>query len=390
MPDNTTSMDMRSDDDRRAAEPRRPVPVRTIMATIGLVLATLGAIWVLQHVTRIVTWVLVATFFAIVLGPPVEFLVRHLHLRRGLATLLVFVTGIGLLVAMLYAFIRPIVDQSTQFANNFPDYVAEAKAGKGPVGKIVKRYKIDDWFEKNKKRLQDSVKNLGQTGVDVARKVFNTVAATLTIAVLTFLMVMQGPELMAGIVRMLSPPQQERATRLARDCSRAITGYVAGNLAISVIAGTFTYVFLWILGVPFRGVLALWVGFADLIPLVGATLGALATVGVAFLYSVPAGVATVIFYVIYQQFENHVLQVTIMSRTVALSPLSVLVSVLFGVELFGLLGALLAIPIAGIIKVLVAEAVRIARPDLVLVSHYHRHLRSPFWKKAPAVPQEST
>ena len=85
----------------------------------------------------------------------------------------------------------------------------------------------------------------------------------------------------------------------------------------------------------------------------------------------------------------HVLQVTIMSRTVALSPLSVLVSVLFGVELFGLLGALLAIPIAGIIKVLVAEAVRIARPDLVLVSHYHRHLRSPFWKKAPAVTQES-
>ena len=390
VPNDPTSLEVRAGEGPRVTGPRRPVPVRTIMATIGLVMATLGAIWILQHVTRILTWVLVAAFFAIVLGPPVDLLVRRTHLRRGLATGVVFLTGIGLLVAMLYAFIRPIVDQSTEFANNFPDYVTEAKAGKGPVGKIVKKYNIDTWFEKNKQKLQDGVKNLGKTGVDVAKKVFNTVAATLTIAVLTFLMVMQGPEMLAGIVRMLSPPQQERAVRLARDCSRAITGYVAGNLAISVIAGAFTYVFLWIVGVPFRGVLALWVGFADLIPLVGATLGAVATVGVAFLFSVPAGIATVIFYVIYQQFENHVLQVTIMSRTVALSPLSVLVSVLFGVELFGLLGALLAIPVAGIVKVLAAEVVRIRRPDLVVVHHLHQHhLRVPFWKRTHPVPQDA-
>ena len=104
----------------------------------------------------------------------------------------------------------------------------------------------------------------------------------------------------------------------------------------------------------------------------------------------PAGIATVIFYVIYQQFENHVLQVTIMSRTVALSPLSVLVSVLFGVELFGLLGALLAIPVAGIVKVLAAEVVRIRRPDLVVVHHLHQHhLRVPFWKRTHPVPQDA-
>ena len=348
--------------------PRRPVPVRTILATIGLVIATLGTIWMLQHVTRILTWVLVAVFFTVVLSPPVDFAVRRLHLRRGLAVGLVFITGLGLLVAMLYAFIRPIVDQSTEFADNFPQYVAEAKAGKGTVGKIVKKYKIDDWFEKNKKRLQDGVKSLGKSGVDVAKKVFNTVAATLTIAVLTILMLMEGPEMLAGIVRMLSPPHRERAIRIGHECSRAISGYVAGNLAISVIAGAFTYVFLWIAGVPFRGVLALWVGFADLIPLVGATLGALATIGVAFLHSVPAGIAVTIFYVIYQQFENQVLQVTIMSRTVSLSPLAVLVSVLFGVELFGLLGALLAIPIAAIGKVLAAEVLRFRRPDLIVVT----------------------
>jgi predicted PurR-regulated permease PerM len=105
-------------------------------------------------------------------------------------------------------------------------------------------------------------------------------------------------------------------------------------------------------GVPFKEVLALWVAFADLIPLVGATLGAVPTVAVAFLHSVPAGIAAVIFFVAYQQFENHVLQVTIMSRTVDLNPLAVLVAVLIGVELFGVIGALLAIPVAGVIQVI--------------------------------------
>jgi predicted PurR-regulated permease PerM len=102
-------------------------------------------------------------------------------------------------------------------------------------------------------------------------------------------------------------------------------------------------------------VLGLWVGFADLIPLVGATLGAIPTVGVAFLASPGKGIAAVIFYVVYQQLENHILQPTIMSRTVDLNPLAVLVSVLVGVQLFGILGALLAIPAAGILQVIARD-----------------------------------
>jgi predicted PurR-regulated permease PerM len=110
-----------------------------------------------------------------------------------------------------------------------------------------------------------------------------------------------------------------------------------------------------IVGVPFKEVLGLWVAFADLIPLVGATLGAVPAVFVAFLHSVPAGIATVAFFVAYQQFENHVLQVSIMSKTVNLNPLTVLISVLAGVELFGILGALLCIPVAGIAQVVARD-----------------------------------
>jgi predicted PurR-regulated permease PerM len=127
---------------------------------------------------------------------------------------------------------------------------------------------------------------------------------------------------------------------------------MTGNLVISLIAGGTTFIVLWILGVPYRGAVALFVGFADLIPLVGATLGAVVAVIVAALHSLVAAIVMLVFFIVYQQVENHLLQPVIMSRTVSLSALTVLVSVLIGVELLGFLGALLAIPIAGVLSVI--------------------------------------
>jgi predicted PurR-regulated permease PerM len=168
-------------------------------------------------------------------------------------------------------------------------------------------------------------------------------------------MVIYGPELLEGGLGMLSPPARGRVRPVAVDCARAITGYVFGNVLISVIAGVVTFVALSVFGVPFKGVLALWVAFADLIPLVGATLGAVPTVGVAFIHSPAAGIGMIVVFVVYQQFENHVLQVAIMARTVQINQLAVLVSVLVGVELAGFLGALLAIPAAGVIQVIARD-----------------------------------
>jgi predicted PurR-regulated permease PerM len=165
-------------------------------------------------------------------------------------------------------------------------------------------------------------------------------------------MVLQGPTLVASWLAALPERRQEHVRRVAADCSRAVVGYMTGNLLISVIAGTLTYIVLWIMGVPYKGVVALFVGFADLIPLVGATLGAIVAVGVAALHSLPAAIVALVFFIVYQQAENHLLQPVIMSRTVQLNALAVLVSVLIGVELFGFLGALLAIPVAGVISVI--------------------------------------
>lgn len=330
------------------------VPVRTIMATIALVLATLAAIAILRELTQILAWLAIAGFFAIVLGPAVDALERR-GLRRGLATAIVFVTGLVLIAAMIYAFVQPLATRAGDFVTALPQAVEDAKQGQGPVGRIVQRWNIDTYIENNQDRLSDAVRNAGAPALDVARTVASTVFSLVTILVLTVLMLLEAPRLTSGLLSLIDEDNRARVRRVARDASRAISGYVVGNLLISIIAGMATFAMLSVVRVPFAGVLGLWVAFTDLIPMVGATLGAIPTIGFAFLHSTPAGVTALVFYVVYQQLENHFLQPAVMAKTVNLSPLTVLVSVLMGVQLFGVVGALLAIPAAGIITVVARD-----------------------------------
>ena len=330
---------------------RQQVPWRTILAVLLVVVASAAAVVTLQRLGRIITWFVVAAFFAAILTPAVDLLHHKVRMPRVLATLIVFLLGLAAMAGLLYAFIRPLVDQAYEFSDNLPTYVEEAKAGEGPIGELVQRYDLDTYVERNQGKLREMLTGAGKPAAELGTRIFGTIAAFLTILVLIFLLLLEGPKMIDGMLKLIPPRHRDRVRRVARDSNRAITGYMFGNLAISVIAGVATYLVLWPLGVPFRGVLALWVAFADLIPLVGATLGAIVVSGVAFLDSPRTGIIVVIFFVIYQQFENHVLQVSIMSRTVDLNPLAVMLSVLVGVELFGILGALLAIPAGGVLQV---------------------------------------
>ncbi len=326
-----------------------------MLVGIALVVATyltLRAIVVLAHIE---TLLVVAAFFAVVLTPAVDLVRRKLHVSRGLSTAIVFVVGLGLLAGLMYAFIRPLVDQGREFADNFPTYVSEAREGRGPAGDLVKRYNLDERLRDAQVGIEDSIANAGGGALKVVGKVAGGVVSVLTILVLSLMMILYGPDILKSGLGILDPPKRDRVRAVASDCARALTGYVMGNLLISLIAGTGTFVALVIFDVPFAGVLALWTAFTDLIPLVGATLGAIPTIGVAFLHSTGAGIGMLVFYIVYQQFENHVLQVVIMSKTVQINQLFVLVSVLVGVELLGILGALLAIPAAGVIQVIVRD-----------------------------------
>ena len=349
------TLDDKAVPDSSPTAPSRSVPWATIWAVIGSVLLTGLGLVVLGKVERVLVWLLIALFLAVVLNPAVDFLVGRGRLPRSLATGVVFLGGFLLAAGLLFAFIRPLVVQGRQFADDLPSYVQDARAGRGPVGELVRRYDLDQRLERSRQDLRGFVDRLGSQSLRVLGAVGNLVAGTLTVLVVAFLMLLEAPRLMASALGILSPPRRERIRRVAGDCSRAVTGYMVGNLFISVVAGVLTYVFLLVVGVPFRGVLSLWVAFADLIPLVGATLGAALVIAVAFLHSTGAGIAATVFFIVYQQFENHVLQPVIQGRTVSLSPLVVLVSVLLGVELAGILGALFAIPAAGVIHVIARD-----------------------------------
>ena len=177
----------------------------------------------------------------------------------------------------------------------------------------------------------------------------------MTVLTLTVLMLIQGPTLCETVKGLVPERHRDRTTTVATDVARAVSHYMLGNVVISLIAGAAAFVVMLVLGVPNALLLALWIAFTDLIPLIGATLGALPAVLLAALHSGRDAIILAIFFLIYQQFENHVLQVVVMARAVQLNPLLVLMAVLVGVELLGFLGAFIAIPAAGAIQVVVHD-----------------------------------
>ena len=336
---------------------RERVPVRTIAASIGLVLATVLALFLLVEVRRTLIWLVVAAFFAVALYPVVNWLERRLTwCRRSLATLIVFLLVFLLLGGLIAAFAVPLARQSTTFADQLPGLINDAKTGRGPIGSLLERTNALQYVQQNQDRIREMASGLTTPAAGVLRGVATGIAGAVTIFVLSYLMVLEGPKMTETTLNLLSSPQhRDRARRVGTDCAKSITGYISGNLLISVICGFLTYVVLKVMGVPFAGLISLFVALADLIPLVGATLGAVVATIAGFVHSVPAGIAVIVFFVVYQQLENHLLQPVILSRTVKLNPLAVLVAILVFVELAGVLGALLAIPVAGMIQVVVRD-----------------------------------
>ncbi|MGH2554731.1 MAG: AI-2E family transporter, partial [Actinomycetota bacterium] len=187
------------------------------------------------------------------------------------------------------------------------------------------------------------------------RSVASVIFNMLTIGILTIYFLMALPRGERTAERRLGETRGHQDLMIFREALDRVGGYVSGNLATSVIAGIVSYVFLRIAGVPFAAALAMWVAIADLIPTVGATLGAVVAVMVALFDSLWLGIATAIFFVVYQQVENYVIVPRVMKRAVDLSPAAVIVSVLIGGSLAGFAGALLALPLAAAAKVVIRE-----------------------------------
>jgi len=309
-------------------------PVRTILTVLGTIIAVavaLEVIWIARHV---IVWILISLFLALAMNPAVEFFQRHGIRRRGLAAGVTYILVLAALAAIGALFVPTVVHQVSDFVGKVPDYVHDISHGKGRFGFLETKYhlpeKIRDAIHKGGAA---KVLGLSGTALSITKSVISIVLGTITIAFLTFFMLLEGPKWMERF-------------------------YVTGNLLISLIAGSSTTLVLIIMGVPYAVALGLLVAILDLIPLAGATIAAIVIGAVAFIHSIVAGIVVIVFFIVYQQVENHFLQPVVYGRTVQLSPLMVLISVLIGAELAGILGALGAIPVAGAIQVLIVDWLR--------------------------------
>jgi predicted PurR-regulated permease PerM len=329
---------------------------RTVLTVAALIVAVAIALWVIWVARRVLIWTLVALFLALAMNPAVDGLLRRGVRRRGLAAALVYLIVILVVAALGALFIPTLVQQVNDLVDAAPGYVHDLTHGRGPLGFLETKYHVVE-------RVQAAVRGNGagrlaggaSAALDVTRTVVTFVVGVVTIAFMTFFMLLEGPAWLERLYGLFPPEKRPRLQAIATDVYRTVSGYVTGNLLISLIAGIAASVVLVAVGVPFALALGLLVAILDLIPLAGATLAAIVVTLVALTHSVTAAIVVAAFFIVYQQLENHLLQPVVYGRTVQLSPLAILIAVLVGAEVAGIIGALGAIPVAGTIQILLVD-----------------------------------
>jgi predicted PurR-regulated permease PerM len=347
------------------AAARRHIPLPTIVVTIALVAATYLAGKLIYRIRDIVLVVLVAGFVAVLLNPIVVFLERHLVRRRGAAVAIVTVLALLAFIGLAFAFGYPLVNGITHLADLLPNYVASAEHGKGWIGHLVRKYHIQNWVQRNAPKLVTYGQALSKPALSIGAGALSLVIELVTIFILVLLLLLEAPKMRRAILGQLRPARKDEVIRISSDVNRAVTGYMLGNLLTSIIAGIVVFVTLMLVDVPYPLLWGLWVALVDFLPMIGGALAGIPTVLFAFFSPHPltAGITTLIVFLVYTQVENHILNPVIMSKTVRISPLLVLISVLVGASLGslvdglfgGFVAALLSIPAAGALQVLVRE-----------------------------------
>jgi predicted PurR-regulated permease PerM len=336
----------------------RVVEIRTrtilrILGTTVVVAAFLELFWIARPV---LTWFMVSLFLALALDPFVSWVERRARLKRSAAIGVVYLALALAIVGIGALFVPKLVTEVNGFVEATPGYVHDLTQGRGRLGFLERKYQVVEKVrEQVKKGGASRILGLSGAAVAVTKGVITVIVATITIIVMTFFMLLEGRVWVERFYGLLSAEAQSRWRAVGRDIYKTVGGYVTGNLLISVVAGVSATAVLLLMGVPYAVALGLLVAVLDLIPLAGATVAGLIVVGVAFLHSVPAGIVLAVFVIVYQQIENHFLQPVVYGRTVKLSPLVVLISVLVGAEIAGILGALGAIPVAGTIQVFLRD-----------------------------------
>jgi predicted PurR-regulated permease PerM len=337
--------------------------VRTVAIALLTTAVVLGALFLLWQVRTFIGWFVIALFLAAVLNPAVNWLQRrHRLMKRPIAIALTYLGVLAALLLVVGIFLPVLVDQInglTKFvttAANAPEGPTEYIKGlakQNGLGEFFQRF--SDQLDELRKQAGELLKNLFSSSGAIFASLAGALVALLTILTLTFFLLLGSERYLNAAVGLFAGAHQPLVRRLLTQSGGAISGYVTGNLAVSLICGVTTFIVLLVLGMPYAAPLALLVALLDLVPLVGATIGGAVLVVVGLFVEPWKAVVLLVFVLVYQQVESNVLQPVVYSKAVQLNGLAILIALLVGGQLLGIPGALLAIPVAEIIRIVVTE-----------------------------------
>lgn len=334
---------------------------KTIVRIMAVVLSFVIGLTFLYVTRQALVLIAVAFFLALALNPPVSNIAKRLPSgSRGLATAISYLAVLAVLAMLAYAVIPPLIRESRNLIDKLPVYIEDLKTDDNFIANTAQNLGIVDDLSSAQEEITEKLSEAGGPFLGFLQRLSSSAVAILTILVLTFFMLVEGPRWMGYLWELHPKEYRKRRQELAGKMYRVVTGYVNGQLLIASIAAFSTLIILTVLrlfdiNIPFPIPLAALVGLFGLIPLIGATIGSVVVIIVALFESVAAAIIMLVFFIIYQQIENNAIQPIIQAKTVDMSPLMILIVAIIGVTLAGLLGAVLAIPVAASLKILLND-----------------------------------
>ncbi|HVU59253.1 MAG TPA: AI-2E family transporter [Candidatus Saccharimonadales bacterium] len=339
------------------------ITARTFFKVVLLIIVTIIILAALRDATHALVLVFIAFFLAIALNAPVSWIARHLpgasRGSRSLATAISYLIVIIALAAFLGSFIPPIVRQTQSFIDNAPQLIASVHDQHSQLGQLVTKYHLQGQLDELSNELSSRLQHSTSTAVSTISRITSSLFATLTILVLTFMMLIEGPAwIKLGRQLIQDEVRREHVDQLVRDMYKAVKGYVNGQVLLAAIASVLILPGLLIFHVSYPIALLAVVFICGLIPMVGHTIGAIIVTAIALFHSPFSALGILIYYILYQQIENYLIQPRLQANATNLSPLLVFMAVVVGVSFDGLLGGLLAIPVVACLRVWIIDYIR--------------------------------
>jgi predicted PurR-regulated permease PerM len=328
---------------------------RSVLTALGVLLAVIAAVEFVLLARAGLTLVTIALFVALALNPAVESIQRR-GVGRGSAVAVVYVIALAIVALLGWVFIPPLVEQITHLVNALPSLVDDLTKGHGPLGFLERKYQVVERVRRaTTGQSADTLLGGAASAFTAVEGIAATVVGAIIIAFLTFFMLLEGPEWRRRCTELIPEAHRGSVERIGAGVYGSVGGFVTGNLVASLLAGIFATIMMLVTGVPYAVPIGLFVAIIELVPYVGPLLATLLVTAVALTVSPVSALVSLGLLLAYHVVEGHTLRPFLYGRAVKLSPLAVLVAILLGTEIAGILGALIAIPVAGSIQVIIRE-----------------------------------